>query len=83
MADVMHFVCWGENSLKLLMLPGTADLWGESLSQFLQAARVFQFDLSFASEELLQVLQQLDTRLRLLLQAFKLLHKLVTDLCSL
>lgn len=64
------------------MFSGAADLGGEALGQFLQAAGIFQFDLCFASKELLQVLQQLDTRLRLLLQAFELLHQLVADLCS-
>lgn len=69
------------NSLELLVFPGAADLGGEPLSQLLQAARVLQLNLRFAAEELLQVLQQLDTWLRLLLQAFELFHQLVTDLC--
>lgn len=64
------------------MFSGAADLRGEPLGQFLQAAGIFQFDLRFATEELLQVLQELDTRFRLLLQAFELLHQLVSDLCS-
>lgn len=70
-----------ENSLELLMLPRAADLGGEPLGELLQAAGVFQLNLCFAAEELLQVLQQLDARLGLLLQAFELLHQLVTDLC--
>ena len=70
-----------ENSLELLVFSGAADLGGKPLSQFLQAAGVFQLNLSFAAEEFLQVLQQLDAGLRLLLQALKLLHQLVTDLC--
>lgn len=74
-------LCVAANSLELLVLSGAANLGGESLRQFVQAAGVFQFNLRFAAEELLQVLQQLDTRLRLLLQAFELLHQLVTDLC--
>lgn len=49
------------NSLKLLVFSGAADLRGEPLSQFLQAAGVFQFNLCFATEELLQILQELDT----------------------
>lgn len=72
-----------ENSLEQLVFPGAADLGGEPLCQLVQAARVFQLNLCFAAEELLQVLQQLDTRLRLLLQAFELFDQLVADLCPL
>ena len=74
-------LCREGNSLELVVFSGAADLVGESLGQFLQAAGVLQLDLSLAAEEVLQVLQQLDTRLGLLLQAFELLHQLVTDLC--
>lgn len=81
-ASPMHSKCWlVGNSLELLVFPGAADLGGEPLSQFLQAARVLQLNLRFAAEELLQVLQQLDTWLRLLLQAFELFHQLVANLC--
>lgn len=72
-----------ENSLEQLVFPGAADLGGEPLCQLVQAARVFQLNLRFAAEELLQVLQQLDTRLGLLLQAFELFDQLVADLCPL
>jgi len=65
-----------------VVLPGAADLGGETLGQLLQAAGVLQLDLGLAAEELLQVLQQLDARLRLLLQTLELLHQLVTDLCQ-
>lgn len=68
------------DSLEELVLPGAADLGGEPLSQLVQAARVLQLDLRLATEELLQVLQQLDAGLRLLLQALELLHQLVADL---
>ena len=70
------------SSLELVVLPGAADLGGEALGQLLQAAGVLQLDLGLAPEELLQVLQQLDARLGLLLQALELLHQLVTDLCG-
>lgn len=63
-----------------LVLPGAADLGGESLGQLLQAAGVLEFNLSFATEKLLEVLQQLQPRLGLLLQAFELLHQLRADL---
>ena len=62
------------------MFSGAADLGGEALGQLLQAARVLQLDLGLAAEELLQVLHQLDARVRLLLQTFELLHQLVPDL---
>lgn len=68
------------DSLEELVLPGAADLGGEPLGQLVQAARVLQLDLRLATEELLQVLQQLDAGLRLLLQALELLHQLVADL---
>lgn len=73
---------WGD-SLEQLVLPGAADFGGEPLRQLVQAARVLQLDLRFATEELLQVLQQLDAGLRLLLQALELLHQLVADLWAL
>lgn len=63
-----------------LVLTGAADLGGEALGQLLQAAGVLQLDLGLPAEELLQVLQQLQARLRLLLQAFELLHQLCADL---
>lgn len=62
------------------MLSGAAYLGGEPLSQLLQAPGVLQLYLSLPAEELLQVLQQLQARLRLLLQAFELLHQLSADL---
>lgn len=65
-----------------LVLPGTADLGGEALGQLLQAAGVLELDLGFAAEELLEVLEQLQPRLRLLLQALELLHQLRADLCG-
>lgn len=64
------------------MLPGAADLGGEALSQFLQAAGVLKLDLGFPAEKLLEVLEQLQPRLRLLLQALELLHQLRADLCG-
>lgn len=65
-----------------LVLPGAADLGGESLGQLLQAAGVLELNLGFPAEELLEVLQQLQPRLGLLLQAFELLHQLRADLCG-
>lgn len=62
------------------MLTRAADLGGEALGQLLQAAGILQLDLGLPAEELLQVLQQLQARLRLLLQAFELLHQLRADL---
>lgn len=62
------------------MLPGAANLGGEPLGQLVQAPRVLQLDLGLATEELLQVLQQLDAGLGLLLQALELFHQLVPDL---
>lgn len=70
-----------EQHLLELVLSGAADLGGEALGQLLQAAGVLELDLSLPAEELLQVLQQLQARLRLLLQAFQLLHQLRADLC--
>lgn len=82
----MCLCLWGcqeeRDLLELLVLAGAADLGGEALGELLQAARVLQLDLGLAAEELLQVLQQLDARLRLLLQTLELLHQLVPDLCT-
>lgn len=69
------------DSLEVLVLSGGADLGGVSLSQFVQASGVLELELSFSAEELLQVLQQLQTGLRLLLQTTELLNQLVADLC--
>lgn len=65
-----------------LVLPGAADLGGEALGQLLQAAGILELDLSFPAEKLLEVLEQLQSRLRLLLQALELLHQLRADLCG-
>lgn len=67
--------------LKVLVLSGGADLGRVALSQLVQASGVLQLELGFSTEELLQVLQQLQPRLGLLLQTTELLHQLVTDLC--
>lgn len=67
--------------LKVLVLSGGADLGRVTLSQFIQASGVLQLELGFSTEELLQVLQQLQPGLRLLLQTTELLDQLVTDLC--
>lgn len=67
--------------LELLVFPGAADFGGKPLGEFVQTAGIFQFDFCLATEKLLQVLQQLDAGFRLLLQAFELLHQLVTDFC--
>ena len=64
------------------MLPGAADLGGEALGQLLQAAGILKLDLCFPAEKLLEVLEQLQPRLRLLLQALELLHQLCADLCG-
>lgn len=77
----LHQSAPGNSHLLELVLSGAADLGGEALSQLLQAAGVLQLDLGLPAEELLQVLQQLQARLRLLLQAFELLHQLRSDLC--
>lgn len=72
----------GTACLLELVLSGAAYLGGEPLSQLLQAPGVLQLDLGLPAEELLQVLQQLQARLRLLLQAFELLHQLSSDFCT-
>lgn len=64
-----------------LVLPGAADLGGEALGQLLQAAGILELNLGFPAEKLLEVLEQLQPRLRLLLQALELLHQLRADLC--
>lgn len=65
----------------MLVLSGGADLGRVTLCQFVQASGVLKLELGLSTEELLQVLQQLQTGLRLLLQTTELLHQLVTDLC--
>lgn len=65
----------------MLVLSGGADLGRVTLSQFVQASGVLKLELGLSTEELLQVLQQLQAGLGLLLQTTKLLHQLVTDLC--
>lgn len=81
-ADGPAPLCPRNTRLLELVLSGAADLGGEALGQFLQAAGILQLDLRLPAEELLQVLQQLQPRLRLLLQALELLHQLRADLCN-
>lgn len=64
------------------MFSEIADLGRVALSQLVQASGILKLELGLSTEELLQVLQQLQPALRLLLQTSKLLHQLVTDLCT-
>lgn len=78
---ILHQFASGNTHLLELVLSGAANLGGEAFSQLLQAPGVLQLDLGLPAEKLLQVLQQLQARLRLLLQAFELLHQLRSDFC--
>lgn len=69
------------DSLEVLVLSGGADLGGVALGQLVQAPGVLELELGLSTEELLQVLQQLQPGLGLLLQTTELLHQLVADLC--
>lgn len=80
--NILYHFAPGNTCLLELVLSGAAYLGGESFSQFLQAPGVLQLDLSLPAEELLQVLQQLQARLRLLLQTFELLDQLSSDFCT-
>ncbi len=65
----------------MLVFSGSADLGGVALGQFVEASGVLELELGLSTEELLQVLQQLQPGLRLLLQTTELFHQLVADLC--
>lgn len=67
----------------MLVLSGGADLGGVALGQFIQASGILELELGLPAEELLQVLQQLQSGLGLLLQTAELLHQLITNFCTL
>lgn len=67
----------------MLVLSGGADLGRVALGQFVQASGVLELELGLPAEELLQVLQQLQSGLGLLLQTAELLDQLITNFCTL
>lgn len=66
--------------LVLLVVLGATSLCHEAFCQFLQVPGIFCLDLCLLSEEVLEVLQQLDPHLCLLIQTFLLLNQLGPNL---
>lgn len=71
------FTAWHTHnlhSLVLLVVLGAAGFGHEAFGELLQVAWIFALDLGFLPEEILQVLEELNSHIRLLLQTFLLLH---------
>lgn len=64
-----------------LLVFGTSCFCQKSFSQFLQVSGVIHLNLSLFAEKILQVLEQLDSKLTLLIKTFQLFNKLGSDLC--
>lgn len=66
--------------LVLLVVLGAPSLCHEAFGELLKVPGVFHLNLWLLSEEILKVLQQLDSHVCLLIQTFLLLHQLGPDL---
>lgn len=77
-----HMRTCAVNLLVLLMILCAACFGHEPLCQFLQVPGILRFNLSLFPEEVLQVLKQLDSHLRLLFETALLLHQLGPYICK-
>lgn len=71
---------WREFLLELLVVLGASCFGHEPFRQLLQVPGILRLYFGFLPKEVLQVLEQLNPHLRLLLEAFLLLHQLSSDL---